>query len=169
MAFISKKIEDLLNYRIVEEEKSSRIYLAMSQWLAFHGFSGAAALWKVYSDEEQVHADKVYRYLQDLDLLPVVQSIPQPQVKFKSLPEICKLSFEHEIAISNQCNDLAKEALADGDHMTTKLAQWFTKEQTEEIGKTTYWLNRIDILGGDNISPEALFLLDGEMGKKAKG
>jgi ferritin len=168
MAFISKKIEDLLNFRILEEEKSSRIYLAMSEYLKFHGFEGAAALWKKYSDEEMVHARKVYTYLSDLDLYPVVQTIPEPQRDFKGgLIEICKLSYEHEMDITKQCNELAKVALAEGDHMTTALGQWFVTEQTEEIGKITYWLNRIDILGGEKISPLALYMLDGEMGGKA--
>jgi len=167
MAFISKKIEKLINFRIVEEEKSSRIYLAMSEYLRFHGYEGAAALWKKYSDEEMVHARKAYDYLSELDLHPITPAIPQPQIEFKSLQEICRLSYEHEMDVTNQCNDLAKAALAEGDHMTTALAQWYVTEQVEEIGKTTFWLNRIEIYGGDNMSPVALAMLDEEMGDKA--
>ena len=63
MAFINKKIEELINYRIVEEEKSARLYLAMSQWLDYNGFAGAAKLWKKYSDEEIEHAAMALEWL----------------------------------------------------------------------------------------------------------
>jgi len=165
MAFISKKIEDLINFRIVEEEKSSRLYLAMSKWLDFHGYSGAAKLWKKYSDEEMNHVNWAYAYLQDLDILPTVPALEQPQVEFKSLPNICELSNTHELLVTKQCNELAKTALNEGDFMTMQLAQKYLTEQTEEIGKTTYWLDRLEAFGD---SPEALRLLDNEMAELAE-
>lgn len=162
MAFINKKIEDLINFRIVEEEKSSRLYLAMSKWLAFNGFNGAAKLWKKYSDEEMIHVGWAYGYLDDLDIFPTVPALEKPACEFKSLEEIIKMSFEHEMLITNQCNDLAKCALSEYDFMTLELAQKYLKEQVEEIGKMTYWLDRLDAFGD---SKEALRLLDNEMGE----
>ena len=165
MAFISKKIENLINFRIVEEEKSSRLYLAMSQWLDYNGFSGAAKLWKKYSDEEHKHSEWAYEYLQDLDILPVVPALEKPKCTFSSLPEICKMSYEHEIKVTEQCNALAKAAQAEGDYMTVELAQRYLKEQVEEIGKTTYWLDRLEAFG-DN--PQLLRELDEEMEEYAE-
>ena len=49
---IPEKIVTLLNYRINQEELSSRLYLAMSEWLEIAGFLGASKLWGSYSDEE---------------------------------------------------------------------------------------------------------------------
>lgn len=162
MAHISKKIEELINSRIVEEEKSSRLYLAMSTWLGYNGYTGAEKLWKKYSQEEAAHAAKAYGYLQDLDILPVVPALEQPNMKFKSLVDVCKASYDHELLITRQCNELAAAALEEKDFMTLALAQWYLTEQTEEIGKTTYWLDRIEAFG---TSPEALRLLDNEMGE----
>lgn len=161
MAFISKKIEDLINYRIVEEEKSSRLYLAMAKWLNFNGFVGASKLWTKYSEEESLHAIWAYSYLEDLDILPCVPALDKPQEKFKSLSEICELSYQHELAITVQCNELAKAAASEGDYMTLELAQRYLKEQVEEIGKATTWLDKLQAFGD---SPEALRLLDNEMG-----
>ena len=162
MAFISKKIEGLINYRIVEEEKSSRLYLAMSKWLTYNGYDGAAKLWKKYSDEELNHSGWAYTYLEDLDILPEVPALEKPMCEFKGLPEICKASYDHEMLITQQCNELAKAAQADGDYMTLELAQKYLKEQVEEIGKITYWLDRLEAFGN---SKEALRLLDNEMGE----
>lgn len=166
MAFISKKIEDLINFRIVEEEKSSRLYLAMSKWLTYNGYNGAAALWAKYAEEETVHVNWAYTYLEDLDILPKVPALEQPQAKFKGLVDICKLSYEHEILVTQQCNDLAKAAQAEGDYMTLQLAQKYLTEQTEEIARQTYWLDRIEAFGTE---PDMLRELDEEMGEKAEG
>lgn len=164
MAFISKKIEELINFRIVEEEKSSRLYLAMSKWLHFNGYAGAGALWAKYASEEMDHAQKAYSYLEELDILPTVPALAEPKMEFESLEQICKLSYDHEILVTNQCNTLAKTALAENDFMTLALAQWYLTEQTEEIGRQTYWLDRIQAFG---TSKEALRLLDNEMKEKA--
>jgi ferritin len=161
MAFISKKIEELINLRIVEEEKSSRLYFAMSKWLAYNGYSGASKLWAKYSNEEITHSGWAYSYLEDLDLLPHIPALESPICEFKSLPEICQLSYDHEILISNQCNDLAKAALQENDFMTLELAQRYLKEQSEEISRQTFWLDRLTAFGE---SKEALRLLDNEMG-----
>ena len=144
MAFISKKIEDLMNYRIQQEEYSSRIYRAMAVYLDFMGYTGAAKLYYKYANEEMVHAKVAYDYLLDLDLLPNVPSLESPQQTFTSLPEIIKVTYEHELDVTNQCNDLAKAALAENDFMTLEKAQWYLTEQTEEIKKSSLLMNRVE-------------------------
>jgi ferritin len=162
MAFINKDIEGLLNFRIAQEEYSSRLYLAMSKWLIFNGYKGAGKLWKKYADEEMTHAGWAYTYLEDLDLLPTVPELAAPPVDFTSLPEICTRSYKHELVVTQQCNELAKKALDVNDFMTLELAQKYLKEQAEEIGRQSYWLDRLTSFGD---SKEALFLLDNEMGE----
>ena len=65
---ISEKIIQLLNYRIQQEEFSSRLYLAMSVWLDFKGYFGASKLWKKYSEEEKAHSEWAYKYLLELNI-----------------------------------------------------------------------------------------------------
>jgi len=160
MADINDGMIKLLNFRISQEEYSSRLYLAMSMWLNFTGYSGAAKVWKKYSDEEQVHANWAYEYLLDLDSMPTVPAIKQPTGEFKSLPQIIVMSKKHEIKVTQQCQELAKSAQAEGDYMTVELAQRYLKEQVEELAKTQYWIDRLKIFGTDKI---ALRLLDDEM------
>lgn len=162
MAFISKNIEKLINFRIQREEASSRLYLAMSKWLGYNGYSGAEKLWAKYSSEELNHAGWGYTYLQDLDLLPCVPQLEQPVCEYKSLPDIIQQSYDHEMLISKECNDLAKASFNESDFMTLQLAQKYLAEQSEEISKITYWLDRLDAFGD---SKEALRLLDDEMGE----
>jgi ferritin len=151
----------LLNYRIQQEELSSRLYKAMAIYLNFNGFAGAAKLWEKYAAEETTHAQWTYDFLLDLDIQPTVPELSRPSDQFDGLIDICKKSYEHERQITEQCQALAKACLEQGDFLTFTLAEKLVKEQVEEISKTVYWLDRIEAFG---TSKEALRLLDNEMG-----
>jgi len=161
MADLSDGMIKFLNFRISQEENSSRLYLAMSVWLNFKGYAGAAKLWKKYSGEEQAHADWAYGYLLDLNVMPAVPALKQPISEFKSLPQIILASKKHEITVTEQCQQLAKAAQAEADYMTVELAQRYLKEQVEELGKTQYWIDKLEAFG---VHKTALRLLDDEMG-----
>jgi ferritin len=157
---ISSTVIDCLNYRIEQEEQSSRIYLAMSLWLNNEGFSGAACLWKKYSNEELSHADWARTYLLSFGIQPLTPTLKQPTQSFTGLPQIINLSFEHEIDISTQIKESATKALREGDHMLYELMLRYLKEQVEEHDKTQTWVDKLNAFGTDKI---ALRLLDNEM------
>lgn len=161
MALINSKIAGLLQYRIQQETQSSRIYRAMSEWLLLNGYTGAAKLWKDYSDEELTHADWAYKQLSDLNILPIVPELDQPQTEFKGLPQIIALSYDHEVKITDQVKDFAKQCLNDGDFLNFPLAQRYCNEQVDEMAKTQLWIDKLNSFGTDAI---ALRLLDNEMG-----
>lgn len=162
MAVIKDELIQLINYRIEQEEYSSRLYLAMSVWLDLNGYNGAAKLWKSYSDEELQHAGWSYKYLADLNIKPTVPAIEQPEQEYKGLPQIILDSYKHEIEITRQCQELAKKATESGDYMTLEFAQRFLKEQVDELAKTNYWVDRLKAFGQEK---DVLRLLDDEMGK----
>jgi len=160
MAIISDKIVQLMNYRIEQEEASSRLYKAMAVWLDFHGFSGAAKVWYRYSEEELVHKEWAYQYLLDLNIKPTTPSLEKPQNDYKGLANIVALSLKHEIEVTDQCKALATAAHTEGDFMTLELAMRYLKEQVEELSKTQAWVDKLNSYGDDKI---ALRLLDNEM------
>lgn len=150
----------LLNYRIEQEDYSSRIYLAMSMWLDDKGFVNAAKLWKKYSEEERTHADLAREYLLDLGIRPITPLLNQPVQEFSGLPQIIRDTYEHEVDITNQCKELASHAMKMGDHMLYQLAAHYLKEQIEELGKAQNWIDQLASFGEDKI---AMRLLDHEM------
>lgn len=160
MAIISNAMISLLNKRIQKEEESSRMYLAMSIWLGFNGFSGAEKVWVGYANEEIIHAKWAYNYLMDLNIKPVVPPLGEVQKEFTGLPQIIAMSYAHEIDIANQCKELAKYAEQEGDYLTFELALRYCKEQVEELGKTQNWIDKLNSFGTDKVS---LRLLDDEM------
>ena len=149
-----------LNYRIQQEEYSSRIYLAMSMWLNNNGYLNAAKLWKKYSDEEINHANIAREYLLNMGVQPATPSLEQPLETYLGLPDIIRTSHKHEIDISMQCQDLANHALKDGSHMLYELALHYLREQNEEMGKTQDLVDQLTAFGEDKI---AMRLFDHEL------
>lgn len=150
-----------LNYRIQQEELSSRIYLSMSTWLNNEGYTGAAALWKKYSDEEMTHAQWAREYLLSMGVNPETPTLEAQPTSYTGLPEIIKKSYEHEIVVTKQIKDMAADALKKGDHMLYELCLRYLKEQVEEHDKTQTWVDKLNAFGEDKV---ALRLLDNEMG-----
>lgn len=160
MSCLSEKLVELVNYRIQEEEYSSRLYLSMSNWLNYNGYTGASKLWKKYSVEELEHAGAFYHYMLELDHLPVTPGLEQPPQSFLSLPDIIRLSYEHEKEVTMQIEELAKAAFEESNFMTLEIAQRYLREQVEELGKLNRWLDEMEAFG---TSPEALRLMDSKM------
>lgn len=158
---ISEKIIELLQTRIQREEANHKKYTAMSNWLNLNGFTGAAKLWKTYAADELSHKDWTVQYLLDLNILPVEPSQEQVQVEFKGLSNVIALSYQVEIATTDEVKALAKTCLEESDMMTFGLAQKYINEQIEEIAKIQTWIDKLNAFGVDNV---ALRLLDNEMG-----
>jgi len=164
MAIIKPEIIELLQYRINQEEISSRLYKAMSRWLDMKGYVGAAKLWCKYSDEELTHVKCVEEYLQNLNILPETRTIDEQPKKFKGLPNIVALSYKHEVEILEQCTNLYNKALEAGDKMTATLAHKFVEEQNDELGKLQLWLDMFELYGDSGAS---LMMIDEKMGENA--
>ena len=160
MAWISNNIENLINYRISQEEYSSRLYLAMSNWLQNNGYDGASKLFKKWADEEMVHANFSYSYLQDINCMPKVPAIEAPSMNYSGLKDIMSKALEHELKITEQCNELVKACHTENDYVTLNLGLKYTNEQIEEMAKTTYWNDRLEEFGD---SKSSLLAVDNEM------
>ena len=150
-----------LQFRIQQEEESSRLYLAMSMWLNNEGYIGAAKLWKKYSQEELIHADWAREYLLAMGVTPETPVLTVQPTTFEGLPAIIRASFDHEILVTKQIKAMATEALKQGDHMLYELCLRYLKEQVEEHDKTQTWVDKLVSFGEDKI---ALRMLDEEMG-----
>ena len=150
-----------LNYRIEQEEYSSRIYLAMAMWLDDNGYKGAAKEWRKYSTEEMTHADFARDYLLNLGVQPNTPALQSPTQTFSGLPQIIEMSYEHEIEITRQCKELASHAMKMADHLLYELALKYLHEQQEEMGKMQDLMDELEAFGTDKI---AMRLMDNKMG-----
>lgn len=159
---ITTDVINHLNYRIQQEEYSSRLYLSMSMWLENNGYTGTAKLWKKYSEEEMIHADWSREYLLSLGVQPSVLKIETPPQNYTGLCEIVRQSYKHEIEVTQQCKDLCDLALKNGDHLLYQLGLQYVKEQVEEMNKMQTHIDKITSFGEDKI---AMRLFDDEYNK----
>ena len=139
------KSEELLNFRIEQEELSSWIYLSMSLWLNNEGYTNTAKLFKKYSDEERIHAEWARDYLLAMGVVPITPALSKQPSSFTSLGDILMKAWEHEILVTEQCKTLCAEALKLNDHTLYQLGQKYLHEQVEELEKTQTLLDRYSI------------------------
>lgn len=158
--FVSKECIDILNFRIEQEEYSSRFYTAMSMWLNDHGYLGAAPVWEKDAEGEMVHAGWAKSFLLDMGITPKTPALKEPPQTFTGLPDVIKQSYAHEILVTQQCNDLASHAMKYGNHLLYQLAMKFLTEQQEELGKVQNLVDQLEAFGEDKI---AMRLFDHEL------
>lgn len=132
---LDKKCIELLNYRIQQEEFSSRLYEQMSLWLDNKGYLNLSKLYDRYAQEELTHASWAKKYLLDYGINPSLKALPSPYVEYGSVKEIFDATLEHELQVTKQCEDLANHAVEEKYHVLYSLALKYCAEQQEEIGK----------------------------------
>ena len=103
---ISKKVEDAINVQIMNEEHSSRIYMAMASWCETGGFRGAADWLYKQSDEERMHMLKFIKYLNDRGGNAILSALEAPAPKYKNLLEVFEQVLKHEEFITAEINKL---------------------------------------------------------------
>ena len=144
---LDKKIIELLNYRIQQEEESARIYEQFALWLDDKGFKNFAALYYKYAHEELAHAKFAKDHLLAFGIEPQLTKLSAPDLDFNSLKEILVLTLEHEQEITRQCNELTKTAAALDDFPTMTLGMKYCAEQVEELDKAQTFVDQITTFG----------------------
>ena len=159
---ISAECIEYLNYRIKQEELSSRLYLSMSMYLNNIGYIGAAKALKKDSDDEMTHANWAREYLLSLGIQPETPALEAPKQSFNGLPDVIRQSYDHEVLVTKQINDLGKDAITKGDFLLLQLVMKYQNEQIEEQEKVQTRLDRLNLFGE---TKDVLLLLDNELGQ----
>ncbi|MBV7328931.1 ferritin [Chloroflexi bacterium TSY] len=126
------KIQNALNDQINHEFYAFYSYLAMSAWLEANDWPGFAQWIRQHSDEEQMHAMKIYDYVNDRSGVVTLQAIDQPTTEFDSVQELFEAALEHERTVTASINRIYQLAQEEGDYPTQVLMEWFIQEQVEE-------------------------------------
>ena len=132
---LEQKVIDILNYRISQEQISSKIYECASLWLDNTGLKNFAALYEKYAEEELKHANFSKEFLLSYGITPKLKAIPEQQCEFDNLQEIIDLTLLHEQEITRQCSELKLFAVKEGIPTLETLALKYCAEQVEELSK----------------------------------
>lgn len=147
---ISQLTIDYLNFRIQQEEESSRLYEQIHLWLEDKGYINTSKLYKKYADEEMVHSGWAKSYLLDFGVTPTLFELEAPNNSFIGLKDIFAKTLEHEELITSQIKEMGENALKESDFVLFSLVMKYQAEQQEEIAKAITLLD-ISELSSDNL------------------
>lgn len=157
---LHQSVIDILNQQVNFELHSSNIYLQMSNWARANGYHGAAAFLKGHAEEEYVHMQKIWNFLEDNGVRPRLGTIPAVEIPNYGLKAVLQQAYEHEKFVTGAINNCVAVAQAANDFKTFNFLQWFIDEQVEEEQLFSDVLAKFDIAGEDGVS---LYLIDRDL------
>lgn len=161
---LTPEMIDRLNHQINLEYYSSNLYLQMSAWCNFKGYTGSADFLRVQATEELMHMHKLFDYVCECGALPTLGTIEAPTTEYASLEAIFKETFAHEKKVTAAINVLADFAFNHKDFATFQFLQWYVAEQHEEEHLSQSILDKIAVIGMDG---KGIYFLDKEIRKLA--
>ncbi len=157
---LSKTIEKELNKQINAEMYSAYLYLSMSAWFSAKNMAGFANWLKIQYQEETAHAIRFYNYVIERGGKISLEPIAGPQTEWKTPLEIFKQVLEHEHHVTSLINNLVNVAIAEKDHATNNMLQWFIAEQVEEEANAEKLIGEVELIGENGYG---LLMLDREL------
>lgn len=162
---LGKTMQDALNEQINKELYSAYLYLSMSAYFESLNLPGSAKWMRAQHDEEHLHANKFFDYVNDRDGRVQLKAIAQPQVEWASPVAAWEGVLEHEQKVTQSIHDLYALAVKENDYATQSLLKWFIDEQVEEEKNATLMVERFRQAGSNAAS---LLLFDGHFTKRGE-
>ena len=161
---LGKKLEEALNAQMNREFYSFYLYLAMSAHFESNNLKGFAHWLRIQAKEELEHAMKFYDYMAQRGARPALRQIDAPTSKWKTHAAVFEDAYKHEQKVTKYISELVDLARGEVDHATEVFLQWFVTEQVEEEMNASEIENKMKLAAD---YPGALFVIDGELGKRA--
>ena len=161
---IKQKIENALNVQMNKEFYSYYLYLSMAAYFESNNLKGFSHWLRIQAKEESEHAMKIFDYLAQREGKITLKAIEAPANTWKSHADAFQDAYQHEQKVTEAIHDLVELAESEKDHPTDVFLQWFVKEQVEEEASAHEILQKLQLIGDDG---GALFMLDGDLGKRA--
>ncbi|MGA9187493.1 MAG: ferritin [Methanosarcina sp.] len=129
---LNEKVEEALNEQINREMYSSYLYLAMSAYSSSLGLPGFAHWFRVQVEEENIHAMKLFDYINNQDGRVRLKEIKEPPMEFGTPMKMFQQTLKHEQFITRSIHELVGLTLVEKDEKTASFLQWYVEEQVEE-------------------------------------
>jgi ferritin len=160
---VPEKIQKAFNEQIMHEFYSAYLYLSMAAWLETEGLEGMGRWMRVQALEEQTHAMKFFDHILERGGEPELLAIEKPPVKWDSPLKAFEDALAHEQFISGKIDELMTLSLAENDHGSKTMLQWFVDEQVEEEDNATRNVYNVRMVGDKG---QGLLMVDREMGTR---
>ena len=160
---IDKKMQSALNEQINAELYSAYLYLSMVAYFESVNLPGFANWMRVQTQEEVMHAMKIYDYINERGGRVILKSIGEPQTEWESPLDAFEAAYEHEQKVTGLINGLVNLAIEEKDHAANMFLQWFVNEQVEEENNADAIVQKLKLMAD---APGGMYMLDNEMGQR---
>ena len=160
---ISKKMEKALNGQVNAELYSAYLYLSMESYFKSLNLNGSASWMRVQTQEEVMHAMKIYEFINERGGKVTLKTIEGPLTKWDSPLAVFEAVYVHEQKVTGLINDLVDLAIKEKDHATNTFLQWFVNEQVEEESSADEVVQQLKMMEN---APGGMFMLDRELGQR---
>jgi ferritin len=163
---MNARVVQAINRQINMELSASYSYLAMSAYCERQKFLGAARWLRLQSQEEHMHAMKLFDFILARDSDVELQSIERPRTTFNKVADVFERALEQEEEVSTQIDALYETAFTEKAFAAVAELQWFLTEQVEEEKTAREIVAKFKMVGDD---PASLLDLDRELGSRSAG
>lgn len=160
---ISKKMEEALNGQVNAEMYSAYLYLSMESYFKSLDLNGFANWMRVQTQEEMVHAMKIYDFINGRGGRILLKAIEGPPTQWDSPRAVFEAAYAHEQKVTGLINGLVDMAIKEKDHATHTFLQWFVNEQVEEEASADTVVQQLKMMEN---APGGLFMLDRELAQR---
>jgi ferritin len=136
----------------------------MSAYCERQKFTGAARWLRLQSQEEHMHAMKLFDFILARDENVELLAIERPRLAFNTIADVFIRALEQEQEVSRQIDSLYEIAFAEKAFAAVAELQWFLTEQVEEEKTGREIVARFKMVGSD---PASLLDLDRELGTRS--
>ena len=157
------RVLEAINRQINSELSASYAYLAMSAYCECQKFTGAAKWLRLQSQEEHMHAMKLFDFVLARDRNVELLAIERPKVDFTNVAEVFERALQQEQEVSRQIDNLYETAFTEKAFAAVAELQWFLTEQVEEEKTAREIVAKFKMVGND---PASLLDLDRELGAR---
>ena len=157
------RVVEAINRQINSELSASYAYLAMSAYCERQKFIGAARWLRLQSQEEHMHAMKLFDFVLARDHNVEMRAIDRPRSDFGSVAEVFEQALAQEQEVSRQIDSLYETAFTEKAFAAVAELQWFLTEQVEEEKTAREIVAKFKMVGDDAAS---LLHLDRELGAR---
>jgi len=157
------RVVEAINRQINSELSASYSYLAMSAYCERQQFTGAARWLRLQSQEEYMHAMKLFDFVLARDANVELEAIQRPRLAFNSVADVFVRALEQEQEVSRQIDSLYETAFTEKAFAAVAELQWFLTEQVEEEKTAREIVAKFKLIGDD---PASILDLDRELGSR---
>jgi len=160
---MNASVVEAINRQVNSELSASYSYLAMSAWCERQKFTGAARWLRVQSQEEYLHAMRLFDFILARDAKADLKPLDEPPQSFASLADVFEKALDQEQEVSRQIDSLYETAFKEKAFAAVAELQWFLTEQVEEekIGREI--VAKFRLIGND---PASILDMDRELGTR---